>query len=82
MMAANDIFKEKPEKIVASGLMLDTGMLHYSIPQRIQNLCWEGHQTGNLSPPFIFIAMAFASTHFLIPSPRQTTTQPINVVRP
>ena len=25
-MAANDIFKEKPEKIIASGLMLDTGI--------------------------------------------------------
>ena len=28
VMAANDIFKEKPEKIVASGLMLETGMIH------------------------------------------------------
>ena len=25
-MAANDIFKKKPEKIIASGVMLDTGM--------------------------------------------------------
>ena len=25
-MAANDIFKEKPEKIIASGVMLDTGI--------------------------------------------------------
>ena len=25
-MAVNDIFKEKPEKIIASGVMLDTGI--------------------------------------------------------
>ena len=81
-MAANDIFKEKPEKIIASGLMLDTGIDALATPAADPEIGQgKAKQTGNLRDhlwvdPIFFLT--FSAGPMGMP---KTTTPPFLKIR-